>query len=192
MIDVSQFSSEFYQSLFANDEVYLIENEFVRPIVENKISVAEPVETLIETNNIVEKAPIKVEPIVQNIEPLPAPNAKVFPLLILADEATEANKVFLEKILNAVKLSLENVELITRFELMDRPFTEISKNKSYQRIISFGMPLSKINLEIMLMPYENKLIEGIWFLMAEKLVVVENDVAHKRKLWACLQEMFKA
>jgi hypothetical protein len=56
--------------------------------------------------------------------------------------------------------------------------------------LSFGVPLSSINLSIMLSPYQPQKIDNIWFLMAENLVVVESDVAHKRSLWECLQKMF--
>jgi DNA polymerase III psi subunit len=180
-MDSSVFNSDFYRAIFNNEELYFIKNAEKNEIVlvgtKLEITDNEPVALINEVETVEEN---KVE-IAENA---------IVPLLILVDEISEANKVFLEKILNAVKLNLEKVDLITQNQLKTQSFLTISENKTYSRILSFGVPLSSINLSIMLSPYQPQKIDNIWFLMAENLVVVESDVVHKRSLWECLQKMF--
>lgn len=172
------FSKDVFETLFLNEEVYFIRSEFKEA---HKLADG-------EQNKAVEITESKIIPIASEVAP--APN-EIIPLLILVDEVNEANKVFLEKILMAVNLNLEKVTLLNTSDLKAINFQKFSENKIYQKILSFGVSLSTINMNIMLMPYENKLIENVWFLMAEKLVIVENDVNHKRRLWGCLQQLFK-
>ncbi len=172
---------ETYRSFFANEELYFVENKQENSVINVPQTIAKEVDTVIK----IESVKI-VEPIKEVIH-----NNKIIPLLIVVDEETETVKVFLEKILKAVNLSLDQVELINNETLKHTSFIEIAKEKTFQRILSFGVPLVKLNLSIMLLPYQNKQIEGVWFLLVEKLVVIENDIAHKRQLWGCLQELFK-
>ena len=172
------FSKDVFEALFLNEEVYFIESEF-----NETLKLVDVEQSVIE-----EITESKIIPVAVDIAPTPN---EIIPLLILVDEISEANKVFLEKILMAVNLNLEKVTLLTTSDLKAINFQKFSENKIYQKILSFGVSLSTINMNIMLMPYENKLIENVWFLMAEKLVIVENDVNHKRRLWGCLQQLFK-
>ena len=56
---------------------------------------------------------------------------------------------------------------------------------------TFGVPLIKLQLDMLLIPYTPKLVEGIWFLLTDPLVVIEADRDLKRKLWQALQKMFE-
>jgi DNA polymerase III psi subunit len=66
-------------------------------------------------------------------------------MLIIVDDESVVVKVFLEKILKAVNLSLDEVELINQETLKHTEFKDITKGKSFERILSFGVPLVKLN-----------------------------------------------
>ena len=210
-------SSEVFQALYLNEDVYWVESE--KPAVNsssnsnsssntnsnNEIDLVAIQEVGVKEveikSEIVEKSPeiivletpkIKPEIVEKVAEVLvnEVVEKRIIPLLLITDSITEADKVFLEKVLNAVKLSLTDVEVFTTDILKTTDFRTYSIGKSYQRIISFGVPFSKIGMARMFMPYEITPIKNIQFLMAETLVVVQNDLAHKRQLWGCLQQMF--
>lgn len=206
MINQPEISSDLFQALYLNEDIYWVESE--KPKVssnpnsnseqnsETDIGFVEKVETEISNKipEIVvnEVAILKPESIEKPTEEAvnEVVEKRVIPLLLITDSITEADKVFLEKVLNAVKLSLTDVEVFTTDMLKTTDFRTYSIGKSYQRIISFGVPFSKIGMTRMFMPYEITPIKNIQFLMTEKLVVIENDLAHKRQFWGCLQQMF--
>jgi hypothetical protein len=178
MGSTENLNSEIFKALFANEVLYKIDEK-----MEHSVEPITNIQIVSEPKSVIKEAVITIE------EP-PKVDIINIPLLLIVDTISEAEKVFLEKVLKAVNLDLNSVEVITLGMLNETGFISLSTNKSYKKIISFGVPFVKLNLQIMLMPYENKLIEGVWFMLAEKLVVVENDVAHKRSLWASLQHMF--
>ncbi len=186
-------SNEIYKSIFNNEDLYLIEN---KPI-ESKITEESQEKTDLIEVNIPEletdtTSKISIE---KKNETVPEPikieeNKKEIPLLLLANDISVAEKVFLEKVLNAVNLSLDEIEIFTNNDLQKSDFKTFATGKTYQRIISFGLPYSKIGISKMFVPYQITIIKNIQFLMAELLPVVENDLAHKRIFWACLKQMF--
>jgi hypothetical protein len=213
MSNLPEISSELFQALYLNEDIYWVESE--KPAINsssntnsnsefeaNPVSKEEVVgieeESKSEIANklpeivIVETPPIKSE----IIDKLPEVvvnkviDKRIIPLLLITESITEADKVFLEKVLNAVKLSLVDVEVFTTDYLKTSDFRTYSIGKTYQRIISFGVPFSKIGMTRMFMPYEIKIIKNIQFLMIEQLVIVQNDLNHKRQFWGCLQQMF--
>lgn len=200
----SELSAELFQELFLNEDLYLIDNEGV--VKSENIQIQ-----IIESNNVVDdsaiipienqksKEPEKeiIESQKSEIEPIEIAKVenvvlekRAIPLLILVNKITEADKVFLEKVLNAIKLSLDKIEIFTAENLKTTDFRSFAADKSFSRIISFGMPFSKIGISKMFVPYQITIIKNIYFLMAEDLTVVENDIAHKRQFWACLQKLF--
>lgn len=197
-----EITSEVFQALYLNEDIYWVESE--KPIESfSSISSGNIESELVEVieKEIVEEKSDSVRLQAQSLEPEKIKNLsepidselvekKVIPLLLITDSITEADKVFLEKVLNAVKLQLIEVDFFTTDLLKTTDFRAYSSGKSYQRIISFGVPFSKIGMTRMFMPYEIAIIKNIQFLMCEQLVVVENDLSHKRQFWGCLQKMF--
>ncbi len=193
MEKTNEISSEIYKSIFQNEDLYLIENNSIESLTleENQeksssIEVTIPVveadstsKTIIEKKSEIVPEPIKIEE-----------NKKEIPLLLLANDISVAEKVFLEKVLNAVNLSLDEIEIFTKKDLQKSDFKTFATGKTYQRIISFGLPYSQIGISKMFVPYEITIIKNIQFLMTELLPVVVNDLAHKRIFWACLKQMF--
>jgi hypothetical protein len=213
MSNLPEISSELFQALYLNEDIYWVESE--KPVLNSNANSKSNPNLEIDLDSkeqlfvkeeeskigIVEKLPEIVVSEESNIRPEIVENAteitvnevvekRIVPLLLITESITEADKVFLEKVLNAVKLSLVDVEVFTTDYLKTSDFRTYSIGKTYQRIISFGVPFSKIGMTRMFMPYEITIIKNIQFLMIEQLVVVQNDVNHKRQFWGCLQQMF--
>ncbi|UFH52859.1 hypothetical protein [Spirosoma sp. KNUC1025] len=127
-------------------------------------------------------------PPVQQQPRLPQLNHKV---LLLADEALDpSNLLFLEKILKAVNLNVNGVDLLNLHGVRDVNFAELLRGKYIHHFITFGVPFERIDLDIMMDRYAPVRFEGITFLMADSLPTIEADQNLKRRLWGALQRMF--
>ncbi|QJW89632.1 hypothetical protein HNV11_09675 [Spirosoma taeanense] len=119
---------------------------------------------------------------------MPQLNHKV---LLLADEELDpSNLLFLEKILKAVNLNVNGVDLLNLHGAKDMDFAELLKGKYINHFITFGVPFERINLDIMMDRYSPVRFEGITFLMADSLPTIEADQNLKKRLWAALQRVF--
>ncbi|GAB3545228.1 hypothetical protein [Spirosoma fluminis] len=127
-------------------------------------------------------------PPVQQQPRFPQLNHKV---LLLADEALDpSNLLFLEKILKAVNLNVDGVDLLNLHGAHDLNFAELLRGKYINHFITFGVPFERINLDIMMDRYSPVRFEGITFLMADSLPTIEADQNLKKRLWAALQRVF--
>jgi hypothetical protein len=127
-------------------------------------------------------------PPVQQPSRLPQLNHKV---LLLADEELDpSNLLFLEKILKAVNLNIDGVDLLNLHGAKDLNFAELLRGKYINHFITFGVPFERINLDIMMDRYAPVRFEGITFLMADSLPTIEADQNLKKRLWGALQRVF--
>lgn len=127
-------------------------------------------------------------PPVQQQSRLPQLNHKV---LLLADEELDpSNLLFLEKILKAVNLNVNGVDLLNLHGVQDMDFAELLRGKYINHFITFGVPFERINLDIMMDRYAPVRFEGITFLMADSLPTIEADQNLKKRLWSALQRVF--
>ncbi|WP_420147521.1 hypothetical protein [Spirosoma sp.] len=127
-------------------------------------------------------------PPIQQQPRLPQLNHKV---LLLADEELDpSNLLFLEKILKAVSLNVNGVDLLNLHGVQGMNFAELLRGKYINHFITFGVPFERINLDIMMDRYAPVRFEGITFLMADSLPTIEADQNLKRRLWGALQRMF--
>jgi DNA polymerase III psi subunit len=127
-------------------------------------------------------------PPVQQQPRLPQLNHKV---LLLADEELDpSNLLFLEKILKAVNLNVNGVDLLNLHGVQDMDFAELLRGKYINHFITFGVPFERINLDIMMDRYAPVRFEGITFLMADSLPTIEADQNLKKRLWSALQRVF--
>jgi hypothetical protein len=154
-------------------------------------------------------APVVSVPVVQAAKPVETPAAVLhstppaqnFPalihkILILADEPKQKELLapeltFLDNILKAVKHSANQADIINFSYLSGTDARSVLAEKRTNYFITFGVPLIKLQLDLLLIPYTPKLVEGIWFLLTDPLVVIEADRDLKRKLWQALQKMFE-
>lgn len=126
--------------------------------------------------------------VLQKIPPVAQINHKV---LILADEELSPSELlFLEKVLKAVNLNIDGVELLNLHGVTHIDFAEVLRGKYINHFITFGVPFQRINLDIMMDRYSPVRFEGITFLMADSLPTIEADQNLKRALWNSLKRVF--
>lgn len=130
---------------------------------------------------------IKVEAKVKATIPFLGKNNKQILILVQNqgnDICTAANLDFLTKILNAIKLSLDDVALInaSQFNL------ELHQLPAYNKIISFGADvfLKSQNVSVPV----GKYVSTKTALLADSIEQVQADVNLKKQLWGALQQMF--
>lgn len=112
-------------------------------------------------------------------------------VLILVDEdLLPSDLLFLEKILKAVHLDIAGVDLLNVHGTKQVNFAELLAGKYIHHFFTFGVPFSRLNLDIMMDRYQPVRFEGITFLMADPLPAIEGDVALKKKLWESLKKVF--
>lgn len=119
---------------------------------------------------------------------LPQLNHKV--LLVADEDLDPSNLLFLEKILKAVNLNIDGVDLLNLYGVQNVDFAELLRGKYINHFITFGVPFERLNLDIMMDRYAPVRFEGITFLMADSLPTIEADVNLKKRLWGALQRVF--
>lgn len=187
------------------------------PPVPEPVTVQAPVPTLPATPAVPVQPPVPAQPAAAPVSqpalpqtpaitpppvnaPVPAP-AAAFPalkhkVLVLTDEPKQqemlmSEALFLDNILKAVGHSLETSDVLNFSFMPGQDARTVLAGKKTNFFISFGVPLIKLNLDLLLVPYTPKNLQGIWFLLVDPLVVIEADRNLKKKLWQALQKMFE-
>ena len=111
-------------------------------------------------------------------------------LILVDEELLPSDLLFLEKILNAVHLDIDGVDLLNVHGTGNVNFSELLQGKYIHHFFTFGVPFSRINLDILMDRYQPVRFDGITFLMADSLPAIETDVALKKKLWEALKKVF--
>lgn len=116
-------------------------------------------------------------------------------VLLIVNDSTHAvlndiDREFLEKVLGAVELRLEDVDLLNIATLNTADLKSHLNSKSLHHLITFGVPLTRLRLEILLVPYQIKQVEGVNLLFADTLASIQQDRARKSAFWGCLKKMF--
>jgi DNA polymerase III psi subunit len=153
------------QQLFAGEDIYLLKNEFV--------VVGE------------DSPPLSVSP--QTTPSYYQPKQKV---IILLNSLNPADSELLGKILGAVKLDLQSVDIVDFDKNQDVDLSQAFTQKSINQVITFGINLSKVSLDVKLSPYQILENQGIKFIYSDSLTDIQNDVPKKKALWGSLKEMF--
>ena len=191
-------SAAFYQTFYQNEVLFRMNEPIIvevekeaTPIIDEEISVQEEKEIPVIVE--VESAPATV--------PTPLP-AVPFPtlrhrVLVLVDEKKQeqldlSDALLLENILKAIGHDPAETDLLNFSHLPQADARTVLAQKSTNYFISFGVPLIKLKLDLLLPPYTPKQIEGIWFLLAEPLSVIDADKERKKRLWLALKKMFVA
>jgi DNA polymerase III psi subunit len=92
---------------------------------------------------------------------------------------SEAEKALLDKILGAVKLSLNHVSIITTAKLDVLKWTDKPSH-----VLAFGLEMTGFNL------YEPFEVQGIRVILSAKLSALDQDKEGKQKLWGGLRKVF--
>ncbi|WAC10398.1 hypothetical protein [Dyadobacter pollutisoli] len=199
-------SAALYQILYQHETLFHLGEYPVQPVAEVAINEPEVKETAAPVSKTAVASPVLETPVIANVNvaPVQAPPAPVsasFPalkhsVLILIDEPKQkemivSESLFLDNILKAVGHSTETSDILNFSFLPGQDARTVLAEKSTNFFITFGVPLIKLQLDLLLMPYTPKMVDGIWFLLTDPLVVIEADRNLKKKLWQALQKMFE-
>jgi hypothetical protein len=187
-------SAALYQILFQNDTLFYTGEQREKPLAP-PATTEEPPVPLPAAN------PAPAAPAVATAMPSRQQAEVKFPILqhkilILTDDPqnknlSESEALLLHNILKAVGHAPENTDTLNFSFLPGADARAVLSEKRIHYFITFGVPLIKLQLDLLLVPYTPKFDEGIWFLLAEPLAVIDADKALKKKLWLALQKMFE-
>ena len=150
-----------FQQLFAGEDIYLLKNEFI-----------------LESQDTHEKK--KAIHYYQ-------PKQKV---VILVNQLNPTDSELLGKILGAVKLDLQLVDVIELDKNKEVNLSQILIQKSVNQLVTFGINLSNVSLDVKLTPYQILQNQGIKFIYSDSLTSIQNNIPKKKALWVALKEMF--
>ncbi len=168
------------QQLFSGDEIYVIPD--LQKITVEKI--------VVEEKKVEHKIAQIAEETQEDASLTLSTSPLTHPTLILVNKPSAENMELLDKILKSVHLVLEDVELLDLAKLKGENIKEILLQKHVKQIITFGVPLTKLNLQILLTPYQIREADGVRFLYADTFAELATDVARKKMLWGCLKALF--
>jgi DNA polymerase III psi subunit len=163
------------QQLFAGENIYLLKDEFAENMPSSMSSQV----------TAKEDKPLSVIP--QQIVQYYQPKQKV---IILVTSLNPTDSELLGKILGAVKLDLQSVDIIELDKNQEVNLSQIFAQKSVNQLVTFGINLSKVGIDIKLTPYQILEKQGIKFIYSDSLTDIQNDVPKKKALWGSLKEMF--
>ncbi|MBL7790989.1 MAG: hypothetical protein JNK77_01600 [Saprospiraceae bacterium] len=118
-------------------------------------------------------------------------------ILVLAGEeiAQEANRAFLQKVLSAIQVDLDNDAALLLVAPGDQHrFAGIPAQFAIKQVISFGVPLTQLGIQAALSPYQPAPIGNCKFLLAEPLALIresreKGDNRRAGALWKALQSL---
>jgi DNA polymerase III psi subunit len=151
------------QQLFAGENIYLLKDEFV---------------VVGEYTDHGKEKPI------QHYQP----KQKV---IVLVNQLNPTDSELLGKILGAVKLDLQSVDIIELDKNKEVDLSQILTQKSVNQVITFGINLSELKLNVSLTPYQILEKQGVKFIYSGSLTDIQNDIPKKKALWGSLKEMFQ-
>lgn len=144
------------------------------------------------TSAIAPEPPVMKEPEPVCLKPLPTEgnNLKHCLLLVESNEAVlEAElKAFLEKIMGAVKRSLDDVLLVNVKEASIEQIEALLSEQNHRHLIAFGTrKVTDLNAAAL---YQLELVNRKGYLRADALSAIAQNVEMKKALWGALKGMF--
>jgi DNA polymerase III psi subunit len=111
-------------------------------------------------------------------------------VLILTDTISESEKALLVKILGAIGLTFDQIDLVEFSKVQTLDYQSFLSQNVTKKFVSFGIGLGKINWNILLNIYQPKNVAGVDFLLSDELRVLETSRELKQTLWDALKSMF--
>ncbi|MEO5783370.1 MAG: hypothetical protein ABIQ07_08875 [Ginsengibacter sp.] len=103
---------------------------------------------------------------------------------------TDQQLTFLSGILNACKLTLEDIGLLNIASYPAISYKTISEALTPRIIMLFGISTDSIQLPFLMPDFQRQSYNNQVYLVVPTLHALENDKNLKRKLWAVLQQIF--
>ncbi|HYH57182.1 MAG TPA: hypothetical protein VD772_11250 [Anseongella sp.] len=101
-----------------------------------------------------------------------------------------AEKAYLEKVLGAVNLNLEDIALLNYARYADRKYAELKAFFAFAGLLLFGVAPQQLQIPGPVLPYHLGLVENVKILAADSPEVFRPDPAKKKQLWAELKRIF--
>jgi hypothetical protein len=120
-------------------------------------------------------------------------NLKQVLLLVNYDNCVhipDAALEFLNGILGACKLGMNDVLLINTHELKSLPYKKIQSEYKSKTVILFGVDISVLELPMSFPFFQPQQFMQTTYLCSPPLAEIENDKILKSKLWVCLKKIF--
>jgi DNA polymerase III psi subunit len=111
-------------------------------------------------------------------------------VLILTDNISESEKALLAKILGAIGLTLDQIDLVDLSKVQTLDYQAFLSQNVTKKFVSFGVGLGKINWNILLNIYQPKNVAGVDFLLSDELRVLDTSRELKQTLWKALKAIF--
>lgn len=92
-------------------------------------------------------------------------------------------------LLKACNLTVDQIELISPYTFELTSTVLVQKHKP-SHIIMFGVGSSEIGLSVYFPDYQVQSVDGVTYLTAPDLILIENDKDIKAKLWQSLKKAF--
>lgn len=191
-------SAALFQILYQNDVLFQLHEAVHQP----EVVIGKVTESVNESAKAEPEKVVEIKPEIVQEQPAPIPEVKSsFPalnhkvLILINDPVNEnlpvAEALLLDNILKAVGNSSANSDILNLSFIPGADASKVLSEKRTNYFITFGVPLIKLNLDLLLVPYAPKMVEGIWFLLADPLAIIDADKALKKKLWLALQKIFE-
>lgn len=112
-------------------------------------------------------------------------------LLLLHENLKEQDSLysFLQGILGACRLKMDDVNLVPSFRQQD-DYRRLAEKYGAAVVIMFGVEASDIQLPVFFPHYQVQLHDGVQYVSSPGLAVIENDKPEKQKLWQSLKKAF--
>jgi DNA polymerase III psi subunit len=157
------------KQLFAGEDLYLLESEYSK----------------IEKPSVTVQKVAEIKPEFEEIKPnYYQPKSKV---VILLKSLNPVDSELLGKILVAIKLDFQSIDLIELDKIGEVDLSQIVIQKSVNQLITFGITLSVVKLPISLNPYQFTEQQGIKLIYSDSLADLQNDIPKKKALWGALK-----
>ena len=189
-----------FQILFQNETLFQLNESEPVVVQEKDIPVAKSTPTApVQPKPMPATVPVTEKPELPKVVSAPVVHelaALKHRILILTEEQKQQEMmapeaIFLDNILKAVKFSINEADIFNISFLPPTDARSVISGRKTNYFITFGVPLVKLNVDLLLMPYTPKQVDGVWFLLADPLAAIEADRDLKRKLWQALQKMFE-
>lgn len=97
--------------------------------------------------------------------------------------------IFLQGILNACRLKMEDVNMLVSFR-QDADFNTLRSRYGASLVIMFGAEAADIGLPVYFPHFQLQAHAGVNYISSPDLAVIENDKPAKQQLWQSLKKAF--
>ncbi len=175
----------------------LFQNEMLFQVAESNLNTS-PISREVKKDTEIEKMPVKLQ---EASKQKASMVTGTFPdlqyrVLVLIDNPRKEylegeQRILLDNILKAIGLGIDQVDVINISFLDNSDANILFTERKINYLITFGVPLIRLQIDLLLPPYMPEQVEGIWLLLADTLTKVESDREVKKRLWQALKRMFQ-